>query len=608
MAPTSLEGQTLGKYRVLEPLGRGGMARVYRAYHPQLDRYLAIKVLRSDLVEEEEFLARFRREAQAVAGLRHPNIVQVFDFDVQDDVYYMVMEWLEGDTLKVRLNDYRVRDEQMPWGEAIRILLDVLDGLAYAHSEGMIHRDVKPANILLTKRGQAVISDFGIAHIVGATQHTAAGALMGTLNYIAPEQGLEGHSDARSDIYSLGIVLYEMLTQRTPFDADTPLAILMKHLRDPLPLPRQINPSIPEPFERIVLKALAKEPDDRYQNTEEMAQALREATEGAGIELPDCISFPLSFTTAEARSESVAIFSGTARERITDAEFATDDTDATLSERLAEQHASSSIEQQLGDTSHKPDSSETFSQASKELLSALQSLGTLAAAKAARALRGAVYTSARRLSKTTSKSKAALFEAPPVLGSDAQVATEEAGGALTQPHPESRLSPEEILEQPDRASRLAEPVPERRAGLGKAISIAIWIVVIPNLVLLWVAGLTGWWSIFEKGWPLELFLASLGFSFVMAALGSIWLLIPTGILLGSGIIFAYSSLTGNWHHWVFLWGIEVLVIFGTVWFTAYLARSDDHIRRTGRRLAWLLGLIAAGWSLFVPLFALISSG
>jgi serine/threonine-protein kinase len=204
MIPTSLKGQTLGKYRVLEPLGRGGMARVYRAYHPQLDRYVAIKVLRSDLVDDEEFLARFRREAQAVAALRHPNIVQVYDFDVEDGVSYMVMELLEGDTLKARLNDYRVRDEGMPWGDSVRITLDVLDGLAYANSEGMTHRDIKPANILLTRRGQAVITDFGIAQIVGATQHTAAGALMGTLNYIAPEQGLEGQSDARSDIYSLG--------------------------------------------------------------------------------------------------------------------------------------------------------------------------------------------------------------------------------------------------------------------------------------------------------------------------------------------------------------------------------------------------------------------
>ncbi len=339
MAPVSLEGQTLGKYRVLDPLGRGGMAQVYRAYHPQLDRYVALKVLRSDLVEEEEFLVRFRREAQAVAGLRHPNIVQVFDFDVQGDIYFMVMELLEGDTLKARLNDYRLRGEQMPRGEIVRVLLDVLDGLAYAHGEGMIHRDIKPANILLTKRGQAVIGDFGIAQIVGATRHTVSGALMGTLNYMAPEQGLEGHSDARSDVYSLGIVLYEMLTQHTPFDADTPMAVLMKHLNDPLPLPRKFDATIPEPFERIVLKALSKRPEERYQSAQEMAQALRRAAEEAAIELPERVSLPLSFTTPAAPSESVVVLSGTAKEKITDAQFAKDDTNGTLGKQLAAERA-----------------------------------------------------------------------------------------------------------------------------------------------------------------------------------------------------------------------------------------------------------------------------
>lgn len=331
MAPVSLEGQTLGKYRVLDQLGHGGMAQVYRAYHPQLDRYVAIKAVRSDLAEEKEFLARFRREAQAVAALRHPNIVQVFDFDAQGDVYFMVMELLEGDTLKARLSDYRLRGERMPLGEMARVLLDVLEGLGYAHGEGMVHRDIKPANIMLTRRGQAVIGDFGIAQIVGSTRHTVSGALMGTLNYMAPEQGLEGRSDARSDIYSLGIVLYEMLTQRTPFDADTPLAVLMKHLNDPLPLPRKVDPSIPEPFERVVLKALSKRPQERYPGAKEMAQALRHAVEDAGLQLPERVSLPLSFTTPAAPSESVVVLSGTAREKITDAGFAKDDTHASSS-------------------------------------------------------------------------------------------------------------------------------------------------------------------------------------------------------------------------------------------------------------------------------------
>jgi serine/threonine-protein kinase len=156
MSLASLEGQTLGKYRVLMPLGSGGMARVYRAYHPQLNRYVAIKVLFGDLGVEPEFLARFRQEAQAVAALRHPNIVQVFDFDSEGDLHFMVMELLEGDTLKARLNDYRTRRMRMPLDEALGILAEALSGLGYAHSEGVIHRDLKPANIMLTRRGQAV--------------------------------------------------------------------------------------------------------------------------------------------------------------------------------------------------------------------------------------------------------------------------------------------------------------------------------------------------------------------------------------------------------------------------------------------------------------------
>ncbi len=334
MLTFSLEGQTLGKYRVLEPLGRGGMARVYRAYHPRLERYVAIKVLRPDLTDDPTFQARFQREARAVAALRHPNIVQVFDFDVQDEVSYTVMELLEGDSLQTRLADYRVRGACLSWGEIARILFDVLDGLDYAHGEGMIHRDIKPGNILLTKRGEAVIADFGIAHIVGGTRHTASGALMGTLDYMAPEQGLENRSDARSDIYSLGIVCYEMLTQRTPFAADTPLAVLMKHLNDPLPLPRSLNPDIPEPYERIVLKALAKDPEDRYQSAAEMAQALGEAVETLGVEVPARVKKAVAFTTPDAPAESVAVLSGIERHSTSAAAVAQDETDVTLSEQL----------------------------------------------------------------------------------------------------------------------------------------------------------------------------------------------------------------------------------------------------------------------------------
>jgi len=306
------------------------MARVYRGYHPELDRYVAIKVLRPDLVDEEDFLARFKREARSVAALRHPNIVQVFDFDVQSDVTYMVMELLEGATLKSPLNRARAAGTPMELGEVTRIMLDVLDGLSYAHAERMVHRDLKPANILLTDRGQAVIADFGIAHIVGGTRQTISGALLGTLNYMAPEQGLEGTCDQRSDIYSLGVVLYEMLTQRVPFDADTPLAILMKHVNDPLPLPRKINPNIPEPFERVVLKALAKNPDERYQTAAEMAKALRHAAEEAGVELPERIAVPPAPARPPEPSASVAVLSGAERDDLSNVRFAAGDTDTSI--------------------------------------------------------------------------------------------------------------------------------------------------------------------------------------------------------------------------------------------------------------------------------------
>jgi serine/threonine protein kinase len=334
MAPQKLEGMNLGKYQLREQLGHGGMASVYRAYHPQLDRFVAVKVLRGELVDDPEFLARFQREAKIVAALRHANIVQVYDADMQDDVYYMVMELLEGDTLKARLTDYRAREEPMPLGEVVRVMLDVLDGLAYAHGEGMIHRDLKPANIMLTKRGQAVITDFGIAQMVGATRYTMSGALMGTLNYMAPEQGMQNQSDARSDLYSLGIVLYEMLTGKPPFDADTPLAILMKHVNEPLPMPPATGVVIPEAFERILLKVLSKNPDDRYQTAEEMAQAIRAAAEEAAIQLPDRISLPLTASVAAA-AEPISVISGTARKSITNTDFAKDQTDAVPDAKAA---------------------------------------------------------------------------------------------------------------------------------------------------------------------------------------------------------------------------------------------------------------------------------
>jgi hypothetical protein len=209
----------------------------------------------------------------------------------------------------------------MPLPEILHILKDVLGGLEYAHNEGVIHRDIKPANIMLTKRGQAVLTDFGIAQIIGATQYTVSGALMGTLNYMAPEQGLKGYCDRRSDIYSLGIVFYEMLTGYTPFDADTPLAILLKHLNDPLPLPSQMDPSLPAALEHIVLKALAKDPAARFQSAKEMIAAIEKALEN---EIPEGVR---RVVPPPGGISPNAVFSGKARQQVLGQRFAEEDTD-----------------------------------------------------------------------------------------------------------------------------------------------------------------------------------------------------------------------------------------------------------------------------------------
>jgi serine/threonine-protein kinase len=573
----------MGKYRILEPLGRGGMAQVYKAYHPQLERYAAVKVLRSDLVEEEEFLARFRREAQAVAALRHANIVQVFDFDVERDVYYMVMELLEGDTLKARINDYRLRSEQMPLGEMVRILLDVLDGLAYAHHEGMIHRDIKPANIMLTKRGQAILADFGIAKMVGGTRHTASGALMGTLNYIAPEQGLKGESDARSDIYSLGIVFYEMLTKRTPFDADTPLAILMKHLNDPLPLPHQIDQSVPEPFERVVLKALAKDPADRYQSAEEMAQALRKAAIEAGLELPDRISLPLSFTTVAAPSESVAVLSGTARGKIADAQFAADDTDANLSQKLAAGQAPT--DDNL-----------------KELVDAAGALGQEFAGKAARALRQAASSVDGKPGESAPSEPAGdnmqeLAIAMNVLGQAVAGKTAQALRQATAelkdksaPAPEAQPTGEKIETAP--AAEMPAPVGSNKAD-GRVIVSALAFAIIVFSVQVLIAGVTDNEKILTLGWPTAVLLTGFFLSAIMAATATFGMIIPVSIVSGTAMLLAYFSLN-HWRPWP-LWLLEPMFVFipivAVVWFNDF-AQKHPWISRGIGLVSAVINLVA----------------
>ncbi len=276
----TLTGKTIGKYQILNKLGSGGMAEVYKGYQDNLDRYVAIKFMHAFLADDQDFLHRFKREARAMASLRHPHIVRVFDFDTYGEAtYYLVMEYIEGGTLKELLAATRQTGEPIPLEQARQIAAEMADALAYAHGRGMVHRDIKPGNIMLdAETGKAVLTDFGIVKLAGG-QTTAAvtmtGALIGTPAYMSPEQALGEKGDTRVDIYSLGVVLFQMVTGQLPFDADTPLAVVMKQVNDPVPLPMNFNPDVPLNLQDVILKSLAKKPDDRYQTAAEMAAALR---------------------------------------------------------------------------------------------------------------------------------------------------------------------------------------------------------------------------------------------------------------------------------------------------------------------------------------------
>jgi tetratricopeptide (TPR) repeat protein/tRNA A-37 threonylcarbamoyl transferase component Bud32 len=274
-----MSGTTLGKYRLIERLGRGGMAEVYRAYQSSLDRDVALKVMHGYMVEDEEFVGRFGREARAVASLHHPHIVQMYDFDTEAGVYFMVMEYISGETLKARLERFAAEGKRMPLDEVARVFRALCDALDYAHGQGCIHRDIKPANVMF-ESDRLMLTDFGLATIAGGTRFTVTGTIMGTPAYMSPEQGKGEPGDVRSDIYALGVVLYEVVTGQVPYDADTPLAIVFKHLNEPLPIPSRLNPDIPPAVEKVILKALAKDPDDRFQSAGALADALTAAVAG----------------------------------------------------------------------------------------------------------------------------------------------------------------------------------------------------------------------------------------------------------------------------------------------------------------------------------------
>jgi len=293
-------GKSLGRYHVVEQLGEGGMATVFKAFDSSLERYVAIKVIRTEKGMDEEFLKRFQREAKALAQLDHPYILKVLDYGEQDGIPYLVMPFVTGGTLKQRLG------HPMPYQEAARLLAPIARALEYAHQQHIIHRDVKPANILITQPGAPILSDFGIAKILDtgdSTQLTGTGVGIGTPDYMAPEQWL-GTTDARTDIYALGVVFYEMVTGRRPYVADTPAAVLLKHMQEPLPRPRNFIPSLPDRIEQVIFKAMAKAPEDRYQDMGAFATALEQVasmpSEPASAEIAQSVGPTVRATTPAA--------------------------------------------------------------------------------------------------------------------------------------------------------------------------------------------------------------------------------------------------------------------------------------------------------------------
>src|SRR3954465_6528151 len=272
---TELENIQLGQYKLLEAIGHGGMATVYRAYQESLDRQVAIKVLLSN--RDPQFAARFKREARAIAALQHHNILPIYDYGEQNGLLYFVMQYVDTG---IPLHDMLGRP--LAPIEALRLIGHVLHALDYAHTRGVIHRDIKPANILLPSPTWALLADFGIAKLLNDRQPlTMTGFIIGTAAYMAPEQASGKPIDARTDLYSLGVVLYEMLTGQVPFDAETPMAMLTKHVYEPPPPPRSVNPDLSPLLETVLLRALEKNPNDRYQSATEMRTDL----EGVALHL-----------------------------------------------------------------------------------------------------------------------------------------------------------------------------------------------------------------------------------------------------------------------------------------------------------------------------------
>lgn len=273
-------GESVGPYRIIEQLGQGGMATVYKAYHAALDRYVALKVLHPAFNEDRSFLMRFQREARVVAKLEHAHIVPIYDYAEHDNRPYLVMKFIEGETLKARIGRGALSTEELNG-----VVSAVGSALAHAHKRGILHRDIKPSNVLIGTDGAMYLADFGLARIAQAGESTlSTDSIMGTPQYISPEQAMgKKELDEGTDIYSFGVMLYELVVGQVPFNADTPFSIIHDHIYSPLPMPSDINPNVPDTVQRVLLKALAKERKDRYDTINALVKAFREAWTAAGV-------------------------------------------------------------------------------------------------------------------------------------------------------------------------------------------------------------------------------------------------------------------------------------------------------------------------------------
>ena len=271
-----IKGRRLsGRYKILDMIGGGGMANVYLAHDMILDRDVAVKVLRMDFAEDEEFIRRFHREAQSATSLAHPNIVSIYDVGEEDSIYYIVMEYVDGQTLK----QYIQQNSPIRIDDALEIMKQLTSAISHAHQNHIIHRDIKPHNILIDRHGNVKITDFGIAMALSATSITQTNSVLGSVHYLSPEQARGGMANRKSDIYSLGIVMFELLTGRLPFSGESAVSIALKHLQSETPSLKRWNPSIPQSVENIVLKATAKDPFHRYDSVEDMEEDISTALE-----------------------------------------------------------------------------------------------------------------------------------------------------------------------------------------------------------------------------------------------------------------------------------------------------------------------------------------